>query len=111
MANKEWIINRPERVSRASKGAWGLVTLAAWLIFAWLVLPLIMATSLLAWAELNRHRFRGKERRTPRPRVPVERIARDHDVEPYVLDGLQRDRVISVHVNDDGWPDGLSVLR
>lgn len=144
--DNRWIINRPERVSRARKGAWGLVTLVAWLIFAWLLLPLItlalwafgattaygsfatvlpsiepellllmawvaliMSTSLLAWAEFNRHRFRGHERRGPVASVPVFHLAAEHGVPAHVLDGLQHDRVITVSIDGEGWPVAMSL--
>lgn len=58
--------------------------------------------ALLAWATIQRRRFRSRTRRRPRAPVVVEELARRHRLDPQALAKWQRARRLVVHYNDDG---------
>ncbi|MGH8085934.1 MAG: poly-beta-1,6-N-acetyl-D-glucosamine biosynthesis protein PgaD [Lysobacter sp.] len=106
------VIFLPHRQHRAKRTFYGVMTLLAWAVYAYLWLPLLTlvlwlvgvrlsyielylrdqrldaallvtlpllllacATLLIGWAEYNRLRFRGRERRTPRQDVRDDEVA------------------------------------
>jgi biofilm PGA synthesis protein PgaD len=106
-----------------------LLTLLAWLLggrLAWLqlyehgqhldpflivALPVILACCaalLIAWAEYNRFRFTGKERRTPRKDASTEEVARNLGAPPHVAARLASARVITLHMDDLAQPIGVT---
>ena len=140
------------RVPRAQpvlqRTAWGLVTLLAWLFYAYLWTPLatalmwwlglrdmygelyersehvdpfvvavlpslaiLTACFLILWAEYNRLRFTGHERRTPFPDVPVDAIAVALGAEPDVAAALADARVAVLVMDGDARPVAVEPVR
>ncbi|NLT54983.1 MAG: poly-beta-1,6-N-acetyl-D-glucosamine biosynthesis protein PgaD [Actinomycetales bacterium] len=74
------------------------------------VASVAMAVLLLVWAELQRHRFTGVERRRRAPDTPVTEIASTLGVDAEVLRGLRNGRVVLLTMRDDGTPAAGTVL-
>ena len=106
-----------------------LVTAISWLLgghLAWLqlyeykqsidpflviALPIMLVCSavlLIAWAEYNRFRFAGKERRNPRQDVTREEMARDLGATPALAAELLAGKAVTLHMDDHARPVGLS---
>lgn len=106
-----------------------LVTLISWLLggrLAWLqlyeykqtidpfiviALPVMLvctAVLLIAWAEYNRMRFAGKERRAPHTDTSREEIARDLGASPALAAQLASGKAVTLHMDDNARPVGLS---
>lgn len=106
-----------------------LVTLVSWLLggrLAWLqlyeykqtvdpfvviALPVMLvccAVLLIAWAEYNRLRFTGKERRSPHEDVPHAEIARDLGASPALAAQLAEGKSVTLHMDDHARPVGIT---
>lgn len=122
----------------------GVVTLLAWVAYAWLWLPVItviawmlgvrtsfvelqlrnydfdqdtfgilftlavVATILLiGWAEYNRHKFGGRDRRTPARNVELEHMAETLRTSPEVSRQLSSAKSITLAMGDDARPTGV----
>jgi len=106
-----------------------LVTLISWLLggrMAWLqlyeykqaidpfiiiALPVMLvctAVLLIAWAEYNRMRFAGKERRTPHEDTTREEIARDLGASPELAAQLASGKAVTLHMDDHARPVGVT---
>ncbi|RRU23535.1 poly-beta-1,6-N-acetyl-D-glucosamine biosynthesis protein PgaD [Stenotrophomonas sp. 278] len=106
-----------------------LVTAISWLLgghLAWLqlyeykqsidpflviALPIMLVCSavlLIAWAEYNRFRFAGKERRNPRQDVTREEMARELGASPALAAELLSGKAFTLHMDDHARPVGLS---
>lgn len=106
-----------------------LVTAISWLLgghLAWLqlyeykqsidpflviALPIMLVCSavlLIAWAEYNRFRFAGKERRNPRQDVTREEMARELGASPALAAELLSGKAVTLHMDDHARPVGLS---
>lgn len=71
------------------------------------VLPAVATMSaccLILWAEYNRVRFTGHERRAPFPDVPVHAIAESLGAAPHVHTALADARVAVLVMDDDARP-------
>lgn len=78
--------------------------------FVFVSLPLICAACALlviAWAEYNRRRFSGVERRMPMPETPHEEIARGLGTTPELARRLAASRVVTVVMGEDARPVAL----
>ena len=79
--------------------------------FLVIALPIILvctAVLLIAWAEYNRFRFAGKERRNPRQDVTREEMARDLGATPALAAELLTGKAVTLHMDDHARPVGLS---
>ncbi|MEN5426178.1 poly-beta-1,6-N-acetyl-D-glucosamine biosynthesis protein PgaD [Stenotrophomonas pennii] len=106
-----------------------VVTLVSWLVggrLAWLqlyerkqqldpflviALPVLLigcAALLILWAEYNRYRFAGKERRAPRVDVALAEIARDLGASDALARQLSGAKAVTLHMDDDARPVGLT---
>ncbi|MCC7632994.1 poly-beta-1,6-N-acetyl-D-glucosamine biosynthesis protein PgaD [Stenotrophomonas rhizophila] len=106
-----------------------LVTLVSWLLggqLAWLqlyeykqavdpfvliALPVMLvacAVLLIAWAEYNRLRFAGKERRLPHQDAPLADIARDLGASPALAAQLAGGKAVTLHMDDQARPVGVT---
>lgn len=105
-----------------------LVTLFSWLIggqMAWqqlyerqnqfdpfvlVALPLLLlgsAVLLIAWAEYNRARFRGHDRRLPRPRASLQEVAADLGASAGLAERLAGCKAVTLHMDDLARPVGV----
>jgi len=81
------------------------------------VIVAVNAVLLLAWAQYNRVRFRGKDRRRPMPGVTLDDFAAMYDVQVAEIAAWQSARILVVHHDETGKltavempPNGLSGL-
>lgn len=138
-------ITRPHEAAPAAvHTVQGVVTLLAWVAYAWLWLPVItvgawmlgIRTSyielfvrnydfdrdtfgilftlavvatvmLIGWAEYNRHKFAGRDRRAPARNVEADEIAARLGTPPEVLQHLTRAKSITLAMADDARPTGV----
>lgn len=63
---------------------------------------------LIAWAEYNRLRFAGRERRNPREDVSREEIARDLGASPALAAQLVGSKAVTLYMDDEARPVRLS---
>lgn len=122
----------------------GIVTLLAWVLYAWLWLPVVtviawmlgirtsfielqvrsyeadvstfgvlftlavVATVLLiGWAEYNRHRFGGHDRRAPADNVSQDAMAQSLDTSAEISGQLLRAKSITLAMGDTARPIGV----
>jgi biofilm PGA synthesis protein PgaD len=106
-----------------------LVTAISWLLggqLAWLqlyeykqsvdpfiviALPVMLvccSVLLIAWAEYNRLRFAGKDRRNVREDVGRDEIARDLGASPELAARLASGKAVTLHMDDLARPVGLT---
>ena len=78
------------------------------LIIALPVLLVGCAALLIVWAEYNRFRFSGKERRAPRIDVAHADIARDLGATDALARQLASAKAVMLHMDDDARPVGLT---
>lgn len=105
-----------------------LVTVFSWLIggnMAWqqlydrqnqidpfvlIALPVMLlcaATLLIAWAEYNRARFRGHDRRRPRPLATLHEVAVDLGASPGLAERLAGCKAATLHMDEAARPVGM----
>jgi len=105
-----------------------LVTLFSWLIggqLAWqqlyerqshfdpyvlVALPLMLLCAsvlLIGWAEYNRARFRGHERRLPRPLASLNEVAVDLGASTGLAERLLGCKAATLHMDDHARPIGI----
>lgn len=122
----------------------GVVTLLAWVAYAWLWLPVVTVIAwmlgvrtsfvelqlrnydfdqdtfgimftlavvatviLIGWAEYNRHKFGGRDRRTPAQNVELEHMSEALRAPPQVSQHLSRAKSITLAMGDDARPMGV----
>lgn len=83
-------------------------TLDPFIIFALPVMLVCTAVLLIAWAEYNRMRFAGKERRTPHEDTTREEIARDLGASAELAALLASSKAVTLHMDDHARPVGLT---
>lgn len=104
--------------------AWGLGINLAWLHlyehrqqldpFLMIALPLMAlacAVVLITWAEYNRRRFRGRERRQPVPDIAIEKIAHDLGGSDALVAGLATSKSVILHMDDQARPAGFTIQQ
>ncbi|MBN4970606.1 poly-beta-1,6-N-acetyl-D-glucosamine biosynthesis protein PgaD [Stenotrophomonas maltophilia] len=105
-----------------------LVTLLSWLIggqMAWqqlyerknqfdpyvlVALPLMLLCAsvlLIGWAEYNRARFRGHDRRLPRPLASLNEVAADLGASTGLAERLLGCKAATLHMDDHARPIGI----
>ncbi|MCU1056120.1 poly-beta-1,6-N-acetyl-D-glucosamine biosynthesis protein PgaD [Stenotrophomonas maltophilia] len=105
-----------------------LVTLFSWLVggrLAWqqlyerqsqfdpyvlVALPLMLlgaSVLLIGWAEYNRARFRGHERRLPRPLASLNEVAADLGASTGLAERLMGCKAATLHMDDHARPVGI----
>ena len=106
-----------------------LLTLLSWLVgahLAWqqlyeyqdevdpfllLAVPLILvccSVLMIAWAEYNRMRFAGKERRSPIDPITVDQVALDLGATPELARELLGSKSMILHMDDSARPIGFT---
>ncbi len=106
-----------------------LVTLVSWLLgghlayvqlyqhsqhvdpFVMIALPVILVCCsllLIAWAEYNRYRFGGKERRAPREDSRREDIAHALGATDALAEQLMNAKAVTLHMDDNARPVGMT---
>ncbi|WP_303636108.1 MULTISPECIES: poly-beta-1,6-N-acetyl-D-glucosamine biosynthesis protein PgaD [Stenotrophomonas] len=106
-----------------------LVTLISWLLgghLAWLqlyehkqhldpfviiALPVILACCallLIAWAEYNRLRFAGRERRCPREDATRAEIAQSLGASDHLAEDLFNAKAVTLHMDEHARPVGMT---
>lgn len=122
----------------------GVVTLLAWIAYAWLWLPVVTVLAwmagirtsfielhvrtyefdqdtfsilfslavvatvvLIGWAEYNRHKYGGHDRRTPAQNIEPDAIAESLRASPEVSGHLSRAKSITLAMGDDARPMGV----
>jgi biofilm PGA synthesis protein PgaD len=78
------------------------------LVIALPVMLVCCSVLLIAWAEYNRMRFAGKERRTPRVDVSLEEIAHNLGASPALAAQLAAGKAVTLHMDDHARPVGLT---
>ena len=73
-------------------------------VFALPAAAAITGFALIGWAEYNRLRFRGNERRAPFRDVPIDEIAAALGASPGVPHALAEVRVAILDMNEDAEP-------
>ncbi len=79
--------------------------------FLLLAAPLILlgcAVALIAWAEYNRIRFTGKERRSAVAPIGTAQIARDLGASAALAEGLAGSKSVILHMDDHARPIGFT---
>ncbi len=71
-------------------------------------MPVCTAVLLIAWAEYNRMRLAGKERRTPHEDTTREEIARDLGASPELAARRASGKAVTLHMNEHARPVGLT---
>ena len=139
-----YITHPQEPASGRVRTIQGLVTLLAWVAYAWLWLPVITVIAwmlgvrtsfvelqirtyefdrdtfgilftlavvatvvLIGWAEYNRHKFGGRDRRAAAQNVAPEQIAQSLNASPEVSGHLSRAKSITLAMGDDARPTGV----
>lgn len=74
------------------------------LLLGILLSAVFAGTVLVAWAEIQRHRFSGVERRRRTEDVDVAAVGTALGATPEVAAVLQVGRVVLIHMRDDGTP-------
>lgn len=106
-----------------------LVTLVSWLLgghlayvqlyqhsqhvdpFVMIALPVILVCCsllLIAWAEYNRYRFGGKERRAPREDSSHADIAHALGATDALAEQLMNSKAVTLHMDDNARPVGMT---
>jgi len=106
-----------------------LVTLVSWLLgghlayvqlyqrkqhvdpFVMIALPVILVCCsllLIAWAEYNRYRFGGKERRAPREDSSRADIAHALGATDALAEQLMNAKAVTLHMDDNARPVGMT---
>ena len=138
------LIVRPERHRGVERTVFGVLTAVAWVVYAYLWLPLITfgmwalgvrsaalelylterevepflilalpiiagaaALLLIGWAEYNRLRFRGKERRRRQPDVSTAAVAAALGSSLETARTLQAARCVILPMSGDAYPLGI----
>lgn len=147
MRARDAVIDRPHRVPLVRRGLFATITLLAWSVFGWLLLPVLtlalwalglavaweeavarwhdidpallatlalasaaMAGVLVAWAEVQRRRFSGPERRRRLPDVEPVEVAGSFGASAEVAEALRSGRVLRLEIAADGRPTDVTVL-
>lgn len=79
--------------------------------FLIVVMPIVLgccAVVLIAWAEYNRFRFTGKERRSPLKNAATEEVAHGLGAPPHVAVRLSSAKVITLHMDGLARPVGMT---
>lgn len=79
--------------------------------FLLIAVPIILlccAVALIAWAEYNRIRFTGKERRSPVAAIGIDQIARDLGASAELAQGLAGSKSVVLHMDDHARPVGFT---
>jgi biofilm PGA synthesis protein PgaD len=79
--------------------------------FIVIALPVMLvccSALLIAWAEYNRLRFAGKDRRNPRVEVSLEEIAHNLGASPVLAAQLTHGKAVTLHMDDQARPVGLT---
>ena len=79
--------------------------------FVIVALPVMLICSaalLIAWAEYNRMRFSGSDRRNPVKDIPIQRIAHDLGADPRVAAALPGCKSVVLHMDDSARPIGCT---
>lgn len=74
------------------------------------IMALIATVMLVTWAEYNRYRFSGHDRRKAMDDVPLKKVAERIGATSAIASGLQRAKAVTLHMNEDANPVGVSVL-
>ena len=119
------IIENPALQSSAQRYGWGVVTFAFWMVYIYLWIPLItllawwvgakvfnihviqliifmLSALLIGWANVERLRFKDKQRRLGRPSVTVSDVAKIYNMQENQLLALRERKSIVVHFSDKG---------
>lgn len=78
------------------------------LLMAVPVILLSCTVALVAWAEYNRIRFGGKERRSAIPPIGIEQIAHDLGATLALAEGLAGSKSVVLHMDDQARPVGFT---
>lgn len=93
----EWMVHRDQLALRGLVLA-GMTSMA-------------LAGALVLWAEYNRRRFTGVERRHRAPDVTAPDVASALGADRVAIAALQSGRVLRVHCRPDGSPERVDVVR
>jgi len=79
--------------------------------FVMIALPVILVCCsllLIAWAEYNRYRFGGRERRAPREDSSHEDIAHALGATDALAEQLMNAKAVTLHMDDNARPVGMT---
>lgn len=79
--------------------------------FVIIALPVILAGCallLIAWAEYNRYRFAGRERRNPREDASRSEIARSLGASDQLAEQMFNAKAITLHMDEHARPLGMT---
>ena len=139
------LIQKPRSVPRTRRTLWGVVTLACWVAYFFLWLPLITlllwllgvrqgyielylrennvdpflltflpimaliaAVSLIVWAEYNRARFSGDDRREPMDDISHDKIATELGATPELAGRICDEKCFVLHMDEHANPIKLT---
>ncbi len=71
------------------------------------VVGVVSAAILIAWAEYNRFRFSGRDRRIPQPDVPPDDVAHAFGSHPQIASQLARSKVAILRMDHSARPVGI----
>lgn len=138
------ITNPNQKAPARARTVQGVLTFIAWLVYAWLWLPLITAVAwwagirtsyielvvrdyqhdvgtlgivltlaagavvlLIGWAEFNRYKFAGRDRRVATASVEPAEVARALRASPEVLAALVSSKTATLRMDEHGAPLGV----
>ena len=71
------------------------------------IIALLCGLLLIGWAEYNRARFRGRERRLPRPLASLNEVAADLGASTGLAERLMGCKAATLHMDDHARPIGI----
>ena len=89
----------------------GFASVDPWLTGWILVVSVTAAAALILWAEVQRRRFTGVERRSRAPDATVEEIAEVLGCDPGTAAQLRSGHVVRLTMREDGSPEAAAVAR
>ncbi|MEL1264746.1 poly-beta-1,6-N-acetyl-D-glucosamine biosynthesis protein PgaD [Pseudoxanthomonas putridarboris] len=141
------LIHQPKKQPRLHRTAWGFVTLGFWMMYLYMLAPLVTlvlwllgirtamfelysrdhqvepfllvslpimaglcAVMLISWAEYNRFRFGGMDRRSRQSDVTVHEMAAALGASDKVARALKQAKVTVLHMDDQAHPIDMTLL-
>ncbi len=74
------------------------------------VMALIATVMLVSWAEYNRLRFSGTDRRSAMDDMPLDAVAQRIGAPSAMADALQEAKIATLHMDDDATPRSMTSM-
>ena len=83
-------------------------TIEPFVVVALPIMALIATVMLVSWAEYNRHRFSGKDRRSAMDDIPLNEVAQRIGTSADVADQLLAAKAVTLHMDSEAVPVSMS---